>query len=89
MAIRYLNTKRTIFIVDGYAGWDPEYRMKIRCVVGRPYHAIFMRNMLVRPTKEELEKDFKYDENIDWHIFNAGDMRCPGKIEGITCDTTV
>lgn len=78
-----------MYIVDGYAGWDPEYRLKIRCVLGIPYHALFMRNMLVRPTKEEFKKDFSDDTKLDWHIFNAGDFRCPGKFEGITNETTV
>lgn len=39
---------------DGYAGWDPEARFKIRIVCARPYHALFMHNMLIRPTEEEL-----------------------------------
>src|SRR5271165_7345094 len=49
----YLNTRDRLYIVDGYAGWDPVYRLKIRIITSRPYHALFMRNMLIRPTKEE------------------------------------
>ena len=33
---------------DGYAGWDPEARFKLRVVCARPYHALFMHNMLIR-----------------------------------------
>lgn len=36
----------------------------------RPYHALFMKNMLIRPTEEELKKDFSGD--VDFYIFNAG-----------------
>lgn len=25
LALKYLNTKRHIYIIDGYAGWDPKY----------------------------------------------------------------
>lgn len=39
-------TNTTVF--DGYAGWDPEARFKIRVVCARPYHALFMHNMLIR-----------------------------------------
>jgi phosphoenolpyruvate carboxykinase (ATP) len=36
-----------------------------------------MRNMLIRPTQEELAKDFADDKNIDFHVFNAGEMLLP------------
>jgi phosphoenolpyruvate carboxykinase (ATP) len=29
-ALDYLNTREQLFIIDGYAGWDEEYRVKIR-----------------------------------------------------------
>src|SRR6476620_8508459 len=56
-AIDYLNTRENLYVVDGYAGWDPAYRLKVRIICARAYHALFMRNMLIRPTAEEL-KDF-------------------------------
>ena len=34
--------------------WDTEARYKIRIVCARPYHALFMNNMLIRPTEAEL-----------------------------------
>ncbi len=37
-----------------FAGWDPQYRVKVRVICSRPYHALFMHNMLIRPTREEL-----------------------------------
>lgn len=77
IAIKYLNTRNTLYIVDGYAGWDPAYRLKCRIVCSRPYHALFMKNMLIRPTREELAKDFVDDNQIDFHVFNAGDYACP------------
>lgn len=33
--------------------------------------------MLIRPTEEELAKDFVNDDNIDFHVFNAGEMKLP------------
>ena len=50
----YLNTRKKIYVVDAFAGWDPAYRMKIRVLCSRPYHALFMTNMLIRPSAEEL-----------------------------------
>ena len=67
-AIDYLNTRDRLFVVDGYAGWDPKYRIKVRIICTRAYHALFMRNMLIRPTAEQL-KEFG---EPDYVIFNAG-----------------
>ena len=49
-------TSRWPYVVDGFAGWDPEYRIKVRVVCSRAYHALFMHNLLIRPTPEELER---------------------------------
>lgn len=54
LAINYFNTRNKLYVVDGYAGWDEDYRIKIRVVCTRAYHALFMHNMLVRPTIKEL-----------------------------------
>jgi hypothetical protein len=33
-----------LYCVDGFAGWDPNYRFKVRVICSRPYHALFMRS---------------------------------------------
>ena len=46
-------TSRTaprLYVIDGFAGWDPAHRLKVRVICARPYHALFMHNMLIRPT---------------------------------------
>lgn len=30
----YLNIRPKIYVTDGYAGWDPRYRLKIRVICG-------------------------------------------------------
>lgn len=49
-ALNYLNSKKRLYVVDGFAGWDPADRVKVRVICTRAYHALFMRNMLVKPT---------------------------------------
>ena len=43
-------------------------RIKVRVVCARAYHALFMSNMLIRPTEAELAAFGK----PDFTIFNAG-----------------
>jgi phosphoenolpyruvate carboxykinase (ATP) len=69
-AVDYLNTRPQLYVQDGFAGWDPNYRLKIRVICARPYHALFMRNMLIRPTTEDLA-DFG---DPDYVIYNAGEF---------------
>ena len=50
-AIDYLNTRDRLYCFDGFAGWDPKLRIKVRVICSRPYHALFMHTMLIRPTR--------------------------------------
>ncbi|KAG0036016.1 Protein kinase C-like 1 [Podila clonocystis] len=84
-AVDYLNTRERLYVFDGYAGWDPKYRIKIRVVCARAYHCLFMRNMLIRPTDEELEN---YGEP-DFTILNAGAFPANRYTTGMTSTTSV
>lgn len=84
-AIDYLNTRNELYVLDGYAGWDPKYRLKIRIICTRPYHALFMHNMLIRPAREELA-DFG---KPDYVIFNAGAFPANRYTKGMNSDTSV
>jgi phosphoenolpyruvate carboxykinase (ATP) len=69
-AFDYLNTRERLYCVDAFAGWDPRTRVKVRVVCSRPYHALFMRTMLIRPTRDELAN---FGEP-DFTIYNAGEF---------------
>ncbi|HUQ72953.1 MAG TPA: phosphoenolpyruvate carboxykinase (ATP) [Planctomycetaceae bacterium] len=84
-AIDYLNTRVRLYVVDGFAGWDPRYRQKIRVICARPYHALFMHNLLIRPTREELV-DFG---RPDYVIYNAGRFPANRHTTGMTSKTSV
>ena len=84
-AIDYLNTRDRLYVVDGYGGWDPAYRLKIRVICARAYHALFMHNMLIRPTAEELAE---FDAP-DYVIFNAGGFPANKHTAGMTSATSI
>lgn len=67
-ATDYLNICNRLYVVDGFVGWDPEYRLKVRVICSRAYHALFMHNMLIRPSREELQ----HFGEPDYLIINAG-----------------
>ncbi|KAJ2931250.1 hypothetical protein H1R20_g5855, partial [Candolleomyces eurysporus] len=84
-AIDYLNTRDNVYVFDGYAGWDPKYRIKVRVICARAYHALFMHNMLIRPTEEQLA-DFG---EPDFIIYNAGQFPANRFTKGMSSTTSV
>ena len=84
-AVAHLRERERLYVVDGFAGWDPRYRVRIRVICERAYHALFMHNMLIRPTAKELES---FGEP-DYVIYNAGSCHAPDDIDGVTSKTSV
>jgi len=84
-AVDYLNTLPRLYVVDGFAGWDPRYRIKVRIVCTRPYHALFMHNMLMRPSPEELASF----GDPDYIVYNAGKFPANKNTSHMTSKTSV
>lgn len=84
-AVDYLNTRERIYVVDGFAGWHPRHRIKVRVICSRPYHALFMRTMLVKPTAAELS----VFGNPDFTILNAGAFPANRHTEGMSSKTSI
>lgn len=85
MAVEYFNSCMELFVVDGFAVWDKDYRIKIRVICTKAYHAFFMHNMLIRPTQQELATF----GNPDYTLYNAGACKADTSIEGIETNTSI
>ena len=83
--IEHLSDQLRLYVVDGYAGWDPKHRLKARIVCSQAYHALFMYNMLIRPSEEELAE---FGEP-DFVVYNCGSLAADESIEGVTSKTCV
>jgi phosphoenolpyruvate carboxykinase (ATP) len=81
----YLNTRKKLYCVDAFAGWDPKNRVKVRVVCSRPYHALFMHTMLIRPTAGELAQ-FGEPDGV---IYNAGAFPANQRTAGMTSKTSI
>ncbi|MDA0659958.1 MAG: phosphoenolpyruvate carboxykinase (ATP) [Planctomycetota bacterium] len=84
-AIDYLNTRDTLYCIDAFVGWSPRHRVKVRVICARPYHALFMHNMLIRPTDSELV-EFGQPDLV---ILNAGSFPANRHTTGMTSKTSV
>ncbi len=85
IALAFLNSRERIYCVDGFVGWDPECRIKVRIICSRVYHALFMYTMLIRPTDEELAS---FDDP-DYVIYNAGQASADQSVEGVESSVSV
>ncbi|MCG9895664.1 MAG: phosphoenolpyruvate carboxykinase (ATP), partial [Fimbriimonadaceae bacterium] len=63
-ASRAIPSKR-IYVIDAFAGADPAHRIRVRFLVENAYHALFIKQLLIRPTEKEL-RDF----TPDWTAVN-------------------
>ena len=79
----YFNIRDRIYCFDGFAGWD--YPIKIRVICSRPYHALFMHTMLIRPTKQQLAEYGK----PEFVIYNAGAFPANSLTQGMGSKTSI
>ncbi len=77
----FLNTLKTLYLVDGYLGWDVKSRMKIRIICSLPYHALFMTNMLIPPSTDAELTEF--DKGADFTILDAGNFKADPGVVGV------
>ncbi len=47
---------RELFLQDLYAGANPAYRIKTRVYTEYAWHSLFIRNLLVTPARDELDR---------------------------------
>lgn len=54
-AVDYLDDRER-FVFEGFVGADPRYRMSLRVIVEKAWHALFATTLFVRPSVEEQGK---------------------------------
>jgi phosphoenolpyruvate carboxykinase (ATP) len=73
-----------LFVQDLHCGADPEYRLKVRVISPSAWHALFARNMFIRPRPDE-HKDF----TPDFTILHAPKFFAVPELDGTRSDTFV
>ncbi len=72
----YLQNK-DLYVRDGFAGADPDYRIAVRVITEFPWQSMFVHNMFIRPTKEELE-----NFSPDWTVISIPSYFANSEIDG-------
>ncbi len=72
------------YIIDTFAGADSHYRIAVRFIVERPYHALFIKQLLIRPSEEELA-----NFSPDWTVRDAGKLSLDPAVDGTRNDAFI
>ncbi|MGY3805402.1 phosphoenolpyruvate carboxykinase (ATP) [Pigmentibacter ruber] len=84
-AIDYFKNQPRLYVFDVFAGWEKSCQLKVRVICSRPYHALFVSNMFILPSKVELE-NFGQPDCI---IYNAGAESANQDIPEVTSKTSI
>jgi phosphoenolpyruvate carboxykinase (ATP) len=75
---------RTYFVQDLYAGADPEHRLDVRVVTELAWHGLFIRHLLRRPERAELDNFV-----ADWTIINCPSFKADPARHGCRTETAI
>ena len=69
-AQEHLAGRKELFRFDGYAGADPDYRLKVSVITEKAWHCLFAKTLFINAPSEAL-RGFE----PDWVVLNACDLR--------------
>ena len=75
---------RELFVFDGFAGADPKYTKRFRIVNEYASQNLFMHQLLIRPTEEQL-RDFE----PDFTMYCAPGFQCLPGIDGVHSECAI
>lgn len=75
---------RDLFVFDGFAGADPDYRKSFRIINSLASQNLFIHNLLRRPTAEELGS---YEPN--YTVIAAPDFKCIPELDGTNSEAAI
>ena len=80
----YLSAREVLYVVDAFAGADPEHRIGVRVVTASPYHALFASTMFIEPTAEELAS-----HSPDALVLHAPEVEADPDVDGTRTGTFI
>ncbi len=75
---------REFFVQDLYAGADPLHRLDVRVVTELAWHGLFIRHLLRRPSRTELD-----NFTPEWTIINVPSFRADPARHGCRSETVI
>jgi len=80
----WLSERPVLFTQDLYAGADPAFRIRVRLVTTNAWHAMFARNMFIRPPADDLA-----GFTPDFTILHAPEYEADPAVDGCRSSTCI
>ncbi|MFN3576709.1 MAG: phosphoenolpyruvate carboxykinase [Tabrizicola sp.] len=75
---------REVFVQDLYAGADPMHRLDVRMVTELAWHGLFIRHLLRRPAREEIDAFIP-----EWTVINLPSFKADPARHGTRTETAI
>ncbi len=75
---------KKLYVIDTFGGADPAYRIAVRFIVERPYHALFIKQLLIRPTAEEMAT-----YTPEWTVVDMGKLLMNPETDGTRTEAII
>lgn len=75
---------RDLFVFDGFAGADQNYRLPIRIINQYAWHNLFVHQLFIRPSVEELK-----EHQPQFTVISLPDVKAIPEIDGTNSDTFI
>ena len=82
--INYLQEKDELFVFRGFAGADPASRLSIQVVNEFAWHNLFVHQLFIRPTEEEL-----HTHEAQFTIVSAPTFKADPAVDGTSSETFI
>jgi len=83
LAMTYMQDKE-LFVFDGFAGADEAYRLPIRIINEYAWHNLFVKQLFIRPTAEELE-----GHNAEFTVIALPGLKADPALHGTNSETFI
>jgi len=75
---------RPLYVFDGFAGADPQYRLPIRVVNELAWHNLFAHQLFVRPSEAELK-----DHQPEFTVISAPHFQADPEVDGTNSEVFI
>src|SRR5579885_2400217 len=75
---------KEIYIVDGFVGADPKHLFPIRIITDHAWQSLFVRQLFIRPTRQELE-----NHKPEYILISLNDFKAVPEIDGTRTDAFI
>ena len=82
--VAYLEAQPVLYVVDAFAGADPEQRIGVRVVTASPYHALFAKTMFI-----ELAAEDATDHEVQSLVLHAPEVEADPRTDGTRTGTFI